>query len=291
MYSHGIVIVCLSSQPQMSRSDESRTRNEILSAIEVFVHGFAETKSRTFPYEVSRVGSLWRMRDSARRKVADYRKEEWIAFEVAPAQAHDLARRGTRGRYFIGAINAEGDSIDKLTFEYKALGYRLFATEPFFVHSLKRIPRLNAEVQINLMRTVEQARLFAKATRQRPVPAEKFNDPFFRQYLATIEEVLVGWVRSVETPQGCWCSNMFVQPAWRRRRIGKAMLARMLRDDRKRGATQNVLLSSRTGALLYPTVGYEKIGSLSIFVPNKKQVKDSVSWFSQAGSSDRLRNI
>jgi hypothetical protein len=44
----------------------------------------------------------------------------------------------------------------------------------------------------------------------------------------------------------------------------------MLRDDRTRGAKQSVLLSSHTGALLYPRVGYEQIGMLLIFAPKRK---------------------
>jgi GNAT superfamily N-acetyltransferase len=265
-----------SSATPMNRNNDTRSNDEILSAFEVFVHGFAETKSRTHPYEVSRVGPLWRMRDSIRSNIRGYRKEEWVTFGVSPAKAHDIARRGTRGRYFICAMTAEGESKDEIKSKYKALGYRLLTTEPFFVHCLQRIPRFHAEIQIRLMRKSSQAAMFAEATRTRPASAEKLHEPAFRQYLATNNQQLVGWVRSVETPQGCWCSNMFVQPAWRRRGLGKALLVRMLRDDRNRGATQSVLLSSHTGALLYPTVGYKKIGTLSIFVLNKKRAYDSV---------------
>jgi hypothetical protein len=45
----------------------------------------------------------------------------------------------------------------------------------------------------------------------------------------------------------------------------------MLRDDRDAGATVNVLLSSHTGALLYPVVGYERIATLLFFTPRKQQ--------------------
>jgi hypothetical protein len=48
-------------------------------AIEVFVRGHSAGKSRTFPYEASRVGPLWVMRDAPRKNPRDYRKEEWIA--------------------------------------------------------------------------------------------------------------------------------------------------------------------------------------------------------------------
>ena len=50
--------------------------SEIGFAIEVFVRGHSAGKSRTFPYEASRVGPLWVMRDAPRRNSRDYRKEE-----------------------------------------------------------------------------------------------------------------------------------------------------------------------------------------------------------------------
>jgi hypothetical protein len=49
------------------------------------------------------------------------------------------------------------------------------------------------------------------------------------------------------------------------------MLAKMLRDDRAAGANVNVLLSSHTGALLYPVVGYEHIATLLLFAPRKQR--------------------
>jgi hypothetical protein len=42
-----------------------------------------------------------------------------------------------------------------------------------------------------------------------------------------------------------------------------------LRDDRARGAECSVLTASHTGALLYPRVGYERIGALFMFAPKK----------------------
>lgn len=245
--------------------NDSAKKNEIEKAIEVFVYGFSQAKSRTHPYEVSRVGALWRMRDAARTKVTEYRKEEWIAFDVPPQLAHETARAGTRGKYFICSISNNEAADEELKAAYKGRGYRLIATEPFFLHRLKRIPRCKADVRIELMRTAEQANLLAKATRKRP----QLPNPKFRQYLAMKGDELVGWVRSIETPAGNWCSSMHVLPDWRRQGIGKALLEKMLRDDRKYGVTRNVLLASHTGALLYPLIGYERIGTLSIFAPKK----------------------
>ena len=43
----------------------------------------------------------------------------------------------------------------------------------------------------------------------------------------------------------------------------------MLRDDRARGSKCSVLTASHAGALLYPHLGYERIGTLFMFAPSK----------------------
>ena len=67
-----------------------------------------------------------------------------------------------------------------------------------------------------------------------------------------------------------WCSNMYVKADYRRRGIGRALMAKMLRDDRKYGSQLAVLTASHTGALLYPRVGYREIGTLLVYTPKKR---------------------
>ena len=251
--------------------------DEIERALEVFVQGFSAERSRTHPYEHSREGRLWWMRDAPRKNAKDYRKEEWIAYRISPREVDQAAQRLARGRFFVCAIQELDQSDGELRAEYKALGYRLLATEALFVHGLERIPRVGAAgraggaMSIERMVTPEMAERFGKATRTRPVPAEQLAEPqaSFRQYLALSGDQLVGWVRSVNAGDSTWCSNLHVQPSHRRRGIAKALMARMLRDDRARGAARSVLLASHAGALLYPHLGYEQLGTLLMFAPRK----------------------
>src|SRR5215470_15016851 len=113
-------------------------RREMEFAIEVFVRGHSAVKSRTFPYEASRVWPLWVMRDAPRRNARDYRKEEWIAHDVDAAKVDAVARRQTRGRFFVCAMVGEGESDEPIRAAYKSLGYRLLATEGFFLQRLIR---------------------------------------------------------------------------------------------------------------------------------------------------------
>jgi predicted acetyltransferase len=84
-----------------------------------------------------------------------------------------------------------------------------------------------------------------------------------------MESDIVGRVRSVDAVGATWCADMYVDPSQRRRGIGQALLSKMLRDDRARGSKCSVLTASHTGALLYPRVGYERIGTLFMFAPRR----------------------
>jgi GNAT superfamily N-acetyltransferase len=239
-------------------------------AIEVFVRGHSAVRSRTFPYEVSRVGPLWSMRDAARKNSRDYRKEEWIAHDVDPRKVDAIARQQTRGRFFVCVMIAEGELDESTRTAYKALGYRLLATEGFFVQPLKRIPKPPSRISIERVSTPNLTARLGKITRTRPISCNLLGDDApFRQYVALDGEDIVGRVRSVDAVGATWCADMYVNPSHRRRGIGHALLSRMLRDDRARGSKCSVLTASHTGALLYPRVGYEQIGTLMMFAPRK----------------------
>jgi GNAT superfamily N-acetyltransferase len=245
-------------------------QREIEFAIAVFVRAHCAGKSRTFPYIASRLGSLWVMRDAPRRNPRAYRKEEWIAHDVDARHVDAVARRQTRGRFFVCAIIGESQSHEPVRSAYKSLGYRLLATEGFFVQRLKRMPKSPTSLPIERVRTPELAARLGKATRSRPIAPDLLGqDAPLRQYVALDGEEIVGRVRSVAAMGATWCADMHVKETHRRRGIGQALLCQMLWDDRGHGSKCSVLLASHTGALLYPRVGYERIGTLFIFAPPK----------------------
>jgi GNAT superfamily N-acetyltransferase len=154
---------------------------------------------------------------------------------------------------------------------YKALGYRLITTEGFFIQPLKQIPSPPSSVMIERVRTPALAAQLSKITRTRPISDDLLGaDAPFRQFVARDGRKIVGRVRSVDAAGATWCSDMHVAPSHRRRGIGRALLAKMLRDDRARGSKCSVLTASHTGALLYPHLGYERIGTLFMFAPRRK---------------------
>ncbi|OAI51622.1 hypothetical protein AYO47_01420 [Planctomyces sp. SCGC AG-212-M04] len=246
--------------------------SEVVDAISVFVTGFCAGKSRTHPYEASLIDGLWVMRDAPRRNPKDYRKEEWVAWKREPAEVDALARGKSRGRFFVCVVTDSDEEQQRVKAGYKQLGYRLLATEPLFRHDLERIPRASSPAEIVRITTPELARDLAVVTRTRPIPQSLMEDDApIRQYVAMMDGKIVGRVQSVDAERSTWCNNLHVDERFRRKGIGRGLLARMLQDDRKRGFAASVLLASHTGALLYPHVGYRQLGVLSIYAPPRRR--------------------
>ena len=256
----------------MGKTGRAKT-GSIEHAIEVFLRGFTFVRSATHPYLAERVGGVWVMRDEERR-TGEYRNEEWVVYGVKPNDADEVARKHTRGRFELSVIHEVRKPDEDLRSGYRDLGYRLGTTEPLMVHRLKKIPNFTAPAGVEIKRvlTAKMAARLAKTTKSRPILAQDLQkDSRLRQYVAVMGEKIVGWVKSIEAGDSRWCSHMRVLPNFRRRGIGRAMLCRMLRDDRSGGAKGGVLLSSHAGAKLYPIVGYEQIATLYLFTPRKKK--------------------
>ena len=267
----------------MESHPETVTPDEFERAIEVFARAWCFARSFTHPYRAQRLpagapesrlgGSLWVLRDAERRS-GKYRNEEWVSHGLPPEQVHAAAtgpQPRRRGGYTLCAIHAAHEPDQPLRDGFKALDYRLIGSEPFMIHRLRRIPRVAAPATIRRVRTAELARRLAKAARSRQILPENLGaDAPQRQYVALIDGAIVGWVGSIAVADATWCQNMFVQREFRRRGIARAMLCRLLRDDRAAGAKLAVLLASHTGAKLYATVGYRQIGTLLLFSPRKR---------------------
>lgn len=250
----------------------SEAKEPLRRATEVFVHGFAFTRSITHPYLAMQVEpDIWGLRDAPRARVP-MRGEEYVAYGVPPATLEEAARRHARGRYRICAIRAVGEPDIAIRGEFRARGYRLTTTEPLMTHNLGRIDPVPEPLPIVRLATSQQAQELAKAAGRRQILPEHLtaSPAPVRQYMALDADVPVAWVGSAAAGGCAWVTNLFVVPAYRRRGLARALLTRMLRDDRGEGAQASILLASHTGAKLYPTVGYETIGELFMFTPRRE---------------------
>jgi GNAT superfamily N-acetyltransferase len=247
-------------------------------ASEVFVHGFAFTRSLTHPCVAEPVGpDVWVLRDAPQAHGAP-RVEEYVAYGVPAAALAALARQHTHGRFRLCVIRTVRTSDDGIRADFPALGYRLMTTESFMLHRLNTITTAVEPFPVTQVTTLEQARLLWKTARSRRIMLERLMaDPApMRQYMALDNGTPVGWVSSVVVDDCTWCTGMFVKPEYRRRGIARALLTRMLGDDKIAGAKASVLLASHAGSALYPQVGYEQIGALLMFVPPKSATAGAI---------------
>jgi GNAT superfamily N-acetyltransferase len=247
----------------------SKASTSLRTAIEVFLGGVAFARSHRHPFEVHRVGRLWVLRDAPRKRAADYRREEWVVHGVEPAKADALIRRQTRGRFCICAIREEDQPDEPLRAAYKKAGYRLGSTEAIMVHRLKRLPQFPQPFPIERVATMEMVERLCKATRRRHSGREDLDGRTIRRYVALDDERIIAWAASITVGEHTWVQSMYVVRSYRRRGIGKAILARLLRDDRAHGAKASFLTASHAGAMLYPHVGFETIGQLLLYTPRK----------------------
>src|SRR5204863_9334535 len=92
--------------------------------------------------------------------------------DVDAREADAMARRHARGRFFVCAMIGEGEPDQPTRAAYKSLGYRLLATEGFFVQRLRRVPKSPSSMAIERVRTPELAARLGKMTRTRPIASD-----------------------------------------------------------------------------------------------------------------------
>lgn len=239
---------------------------DIESAVEIFARGFSFTRSIAHPYELSRIGSIWHMKD-AERLTGDYRREKFLIHNFDPKEA-------------VAAINALNPSKPTYTVihpveefrqvraAYNAEGLRARGSEGLFVHDLAHVPERTCSYPIRVVSTSEEADAVSEAAGGRQIKYEHLGaDKPVRLYAAFDGDSPVGWVRSVYgTELGNWVSNLWVLKSYRRQGIGAALMTRMLQDDKRLGVRNSVLSASRAGSFLYPSLGYEKMGVIQVFL-------------------------
>ncbi|HSI71927.1 MAG TPA: GNAT family N-acetyltransferase [Fimbriimonas sp.] len=244
---------------------------DLATASEVFCAGFSYSKSVTHPYLVGRRGPLLYMHDAPRKR--DYRKVEFVAPEMpcedvlegVSAVRDELGEAAAR--WAICAIQPTSSVCPDTRDSYKSFGYRFLFTEPMMVASTADVPVLECSAFVSRVDDQAAADRLAKAAGNKPRP---FAPGLSRAYIAELDGLPVGWVRSIETGEGmAWVAGMYVKTEFRRQGIAKALLSFMLRDDAEQGIHMSVLLASHTGALLYPALGYEQIGTLHLFTPRR----------------------
>ncbi len=236
-------------------------------AVEVFAHGFAFTRSYTHPYVVERKHGLTIMHDTPGRYDGE-RNPEYIILRMTPEKGVKALRRAgcVRG----GVCVIEDNDADLATSKeaYKKFGLRLFRREPFFAGLTAEAPKYKNPIPIKRVKTQDQADAVNRANRRRQIlPEHLGREDTVRLYAAYDEDDPVGWVSSIPAGEANWVSNLYVSRAFRGKGVGRGLMSAMLQDDCAHGVEWSVLLASGDGARLDPHVGYQRIGTLQLFMP------------------------
>jgi predicted N-acetyltransferase YhbS len=237
--------------------------------LQTFLQGFSVTRSMTHPYLIRQLRpSIWVLSDAPRTS-GSTRNSEVIVYGASPEETLETIQHEAIGRHALCVLIEAPETAEPTRDSYKRQGYRFVAAEALFVLPLDQRVKC-AAFPVRRIREKADAEAVGKAARRRQLLPEHLNeaDASIRLYAAFDNETPVGWVSSVRAGAGCnWVANLFVHPDCRRRGIGKSLMSAMLNEDATYGAEYSALLASKTGALLYPHLGYEQHGTLLIFTP------------------------
>lgn len=249
---------------------------EFSDAVDIFAQGFAASRSFTHSYICDGEGCFRVLRD-APRTGGEARSSEVVIYDSEPEEVRRRIDLIDDPKFAISVISRRGDDLDRTRDLWKAEGYRLARREEFF--AIRTASAALPPRPILRIDTPElAARLNQAAIRRQILPEHlESSDPPVRLYGATEieddpESPFVGWVKSVRaTARGNWVANLYVHPDHRRRGIGSALMLEMLQDDAAHGVPYSVLLASKSGARLYPKLGYERLGTLQLFTRAMKR--------------------
>lgn len=237
--------------------------------IEVSARGIAFTRSFTRPYVAEKIKRSWWLHDEvpfgSRR-----RNDEWFSpVGTEPELLHSWACTRAAKRFIICAVVKDDREQVELLTKYKNLGYRLWRTEVLMARTTTVDPRIEINSGLFFVDSQSMVSRLAKAAGERMILPEHLEKrpPPVRCHAAVINDQLVGWVRSVSIGDASWCASLFVEPAFRRRGIGRSLVATMLRADRTAGLLASILIASHTGAILYRSIGYQTIGTILVLNP------------------------
>ena len=231
-------------------------------ALEVFVHGYCAGRSRTWPYLGSQHGHVWVLQDAEGRK--EKRKTE-VVTKSAPNQAVAQIQQLNLGWHFIADIAEDENDIESRKRAYSELGYRKISTEWMYAHGMRNLP---AFASTPAPQFIESQDALAN------VPSYSGDKNRWRseadQFVVWDGAIRIGEVSSVAVGEDAWISNLYVQDEYRSRGFGKALMSAVLHHDAARGIRNSVLLATKAGSRIYPSLGYQLIGLMQIFCPRDR---------------------
>jgi GNAT superfamily N-acetyltransferase len=231
-------------------------------AIDMFAFGVADGKNQFHPHRVFKEHGLWVLRDDPPR-MRDPRLSEILANGLSPEETVARVQKIDPGHHALCVHYPTDQSTKEVRKAYRALGYRAMRTEWLFTRDLENpIPHFTCNIPITQMPDAETLAQIPWDAPQRL----RFRP---RHYILGDETQTCGWVHSIERGDRAWVADLHVREAHRSKGYGKALMARLLHDDRERGLRHSVLVASVDGARIYPTLGYVLRAEIQVLFPMK----------------------
>ncbi|MBS1715229.1 MAG: GNAT family N-acetyltransferase [Armatimonadetes bacterium] len=232
-------------------------------AVEVFVRAFCHLKSRTSPYLLDRFDGLWILHDPPGRR--NPRKTEVVTTVTEPEDTVSRIAASGTGWHFLCDVQGLEDGYGARRAKYKDLGYRAVSTERLFVHGLSDVPEFTSDPP---PRVVTDEPVLASIPQSAPQKRKLQEGTRITCVWDDISDI--GWASSVRVGENAWAADLYVHRPYRGQGFGRALMSRLLQDDRESGVRTSVLLATSDGARLYPHLGYREIGVLQMFCPVRR---------------------
>ncbi|NWF79354.1 MAG: GNAT family N-acetyltransferase [Chloroflexi bacterium] len=240
---------------------------DVATAFAIFCDSFTlvpsrrsiSTRGQAGPLLVVHSDYLWQ---GARRVTDDF-----FIHGCSPAEALEAVRaHGPEPHHYLLVVDEGQDALGV----YEAEGYRLAFPEYLMARRLDRLLEPDGRYAIQLVQSADAAdRVNSGDAEVEPwVRPANLADPALSHYCLEIGGATAARARNWQHSPRCgYVTHVFTHPEHRRRGLARAVMLRLLHDSAARGASESALVASEEGALLYASLGYERLARLLVLAP------------------------
>jgi GNAT superfamily N-acetyltransferase len=235
---------------------------DIASAFEIFTVSFLLPPFRRQSFVRRAAGRLWCLQHDCQWGDEWRVGDDFFICAVPPAEAL-TAIQDYRPRPDHTLIVVDDQPATLAS--YTAHGYRLLLTEYLMTRMLHDLPPMAAQYPVETITDQEKA-VWANAHDPEGQPwihDLHLTDPSLWHYVTIADNRVVARARAIRYDASCtYVTHVTTDPAYRRRGLARAVMLRLLHDCAARGETQNVLVASEEGDLLYRSLGYLRLATI-----------------------------
>lgn len=230
----------------------------------LFISGFTDTAFARRAARRFRAGPLEAVH-FAEGEVSGTPFAEFFAYGCEPAEAlAAVAASRPPPRHYLTVLEDRSGLREMI----ERGGFRLDDTETLMALKLAAASLPEPAWDVSVVRTAEEAEWHNANDPQgmRWALPDNLADPRMRHYAVVRDGRLLARGRNFHLDAGhSYVSRVYTAETQRGQGLARALMARLLADDRARGARWSVLTASLMGEPLYRRLGYQALGTILIF--------------------------